>query len=67
LYRLRWQIELLFKRLKSILKLDELKAKTETPIKVWFYSKLLLAAICEALDNTGRFSPSMQFSFTTGE
>ena len=67
LYRLRWQIELLFKRLKSIFNLDELKAKTEKSIRVWFYSKLLLAAICETLDNMGRFSPSSEFSFAFGE
>jgi hypothetical protein len=61
LYRLRWQIELLFKRLKSIFDLDELKAKKPESVRVWFYCKLLLAAICEALDNMGRFSPYSQF------
>ena len=57
LYRQRWQIELLFKRLKSIFHLDELPAKKDDSVKAWFYGKLLLAAICEALDNIGRFSP----------
>jgi len=57
LYRQRWQIELLFKRLKSIFNLDELPAKKDESVKAWFYGKLLLAAICEALDNKGRFSP----------
>jgi hypothetical protein len=57
LYRQRWQIELLFKRLKSIFSLDELPAKKDDSVKAWFYGKLLLAAICEALDNKGRFSP----------
>ena len=47
--------------------LDELKAKTKESIRVWFYCKLLLAAICEALDNVGRFSPCSQFSFTAGQ
>jgi hypothetical protein len=61
LYRLRWQIELLFKRLKSIFDLDDLKAKKPEAVRVWFYCKLLLAAICEALDNMGRFSPYSQF------
>jgi len=67
LYRLRWQIELLFKRLKSIFNLDELKAKKAEAVRVWFYCKLLLAAICESLDNIGRFSPDSQFSFTSSE
>jgi transposase len=57
LYRQRWQIEVLFKRLKSIFCLDELPAKKDDSVKAWFYGKLLLAAICEALDNKGRFSP----------
>jgi len=57
LYRQRWQIELLFKRLKSIFSIDELPAKKDDSVKAWFYGKLLLAAICEALDNKGRFSP----------
>jgi hypothetical protein len=57
LYRQRWQIELLFKRLKSIFSLDELPAKKDDSVRAWFYGKLLLAAICEALDNKGRFSP----------
>jgi hypothetical protein len=57
LYRQRWQIELLFKRLKSIFNLDGLPAKKDDSVRAWFYGKLLLAAICEALDNKGRFSP----------
>jgi hypothetical protein len=57
LYRQRWQIELLFKRLKSIFNLDELPAKKDDSVKAWFYGKLLVSAICEALDNKGRFSP----------
>lgn len=67
LYRLRWQIELLFKRLKSIFNLDELKAKNPESVRVWFYCKLLLATICESLDNIGRFSPDSQFSLTTSQ
>jgi len=57
LYRQRWQIEILFKRLKSIFHIDEIPAKKPESVKAWFYGKLLLAAVCEALDNKGRFSP----------
>jgi hypothetical protein len=57
LYRQRWQIEMLFKRLKGIFSLDELNAKKPETVRVWFYSKLLVAALCEVLDNAGRFSP----------
>lgn len=57
LYRMRWQIELLFKRFKSLFDYDEMPSKKESTVKAWFYGKLLLAAICEALVNQGRFSP----------
>lgn len=67
LYRQRWQIELLFKRLKSIFHLDELPAKKPESVKAWFYGKLLLAAICEALDNIGRFSPCRQCTFEASQ
>lgn len=49
LYRLRWQVELLFKRLKSLLELDELPAKTEVPAKAWLLARLLAAALIERL------------------
>lgn len=57
LYRMRWQIELVFKRLKSIFGYGELPSRKEDAIRSWFYGKLFLAAICEALANKGRFSP----------
>ena len=60
LYRMRWQIELLFKRFKSLFDYDEMPSKKEKSVKAWFYGKLLLAAICEALVNEGRFSPEKQ-------
>jgi hypothetical protein len=58
LYRMRWQIELLFKRFKSIFNYDEMNSKTDLSVRAWFYGKLLVAAICEALVNQGRFSPN---------
>jgi len=58
LYRMRWQIELAFKRLKSLFGYSDLPAKNPQSVKAWFYGKLLLAALCETLVNTGRFSPS---------
>jgi len=57
LYRMRWQVELLFKRFKSLFNYDEVPSRKESTVKAWFYGKLLLAAICEALVNEGRFSP----------
>ena len=58
LYRARWQIEIAFKRLKSIFHYNEMPARQPENIKTWFYGKLLLAALCETMVNTGRFSPS---------
>ncbi len=58
LYRLRWQVELLFKRLKSLLHLDDLP-KSDGPIsKPWILGRLLAAAIAQNLVcPTGLFPP----------
>ncbi|OKT29744.1 hypothetical protein ACN57_03025 [Escherichia coli] len=40
-YRLRWQIELAFKRLKSLLHLDALRAKEPELAKAWIFANLL--------------------------
>jgi len=57
LYRQRWQIEILFKRLKSLFNYDDMPARTEATMKAFISGKLLLAAICETLVIQGRFSP----------
>lgn len=49
LYRLRWQIELLFKRLKSLLNLDHLRAKGPALAQTYLLGKLLAALIIDAL------------------
>jgi hypothetical protein len=49
LYRFRWQIELAFKRLKSLLALDELPAKGEELGRSILYGKLLAALLVEDL------------------
>ena len=43
MYRLRWQIELAFKRLKSLLRIDCLPAKTDKGGRSWIYAHLILA------------------------
>ncbi len=43
MYRLRWQIELAFKRLKSLLNLDRLPAHSEKGARSWIYAHLILA------------------------
>jgi hypothetical protein len=48
LYRLRWQVELAIKRLKSILDLDQLRAKQGSQLAdVWLHGKLLYALCIE--------------------
>ncbi len=49
IYRARWQIELTFKRLKSLLGLGHLHNKNPESAKAWLYGKLLAAFLIEAL------------------
>lgn len=54
LYRHRWQIELYFKKLKSLLELDKLRAKKGSPIaKLWIIGKLIWAIILEREEENG--------------
>ena len=58
LYRMRWQIELVFKRLKSIMSYDALLTRKDSSSRAWFWCKLLVAAICETYVQLSAFSPS---------
>ena len=49
LYRTRWQVELVFKRLKSILGLSNLRAKDKRLCQTYFLSKILGALVVEEL------------------
>ena len=53
LYRFRWQIELAFKRLKSLLHLDHLPARDPPLARTILYAKLLAALLLD--DFTDRF------------
>jgi hypothetical protein len=55
LYRCRWQIELAFKRLKSLLKLGHLPKKDPDSARAWMQLKLLLALVTEKLCYDARF------------
>jgi hypothetical protein len=48
-YRLRWQIELAFKRLKSLLRIDRIPTRTEAGTRCWLYSHLIVALLCDDL------------------
>jgi hypothetical protein len=49
LYRLRWQIELAIKRLKSLIQLDHLRVQDPRMVQVYLFSKLLAALILDEL------------------
>jgi hypothetical protein len=57
-YRGRWQVELVFKRLKSILGLGHLRKADELAARSWLHGKLFVAFLLEALLAYGEtFSP----------
>jgi len=47
IYRFRWQIELAFKRMKSIAGLDELAAKKPELAQAWIYARLIAFLLAE--------------------
>lgn len=58
MYRGRWQIEIVFKRLKSLLGLGHLKKTDVALSKAWLQGKLLVAFLIEALvASAERFFP----------
>jgi len=46
-YRLRWQIELAFKRLKSLLRIDRLPTLTPAASRSWLHAHLVMALLCD--------------------
>lgn len=58
LYRLRWQIELAFKRLKSLVQLGHVPKTDKSSCRAWLYGKLFVGLLTEKLIRLGReFSP----------
>jgi len=49
LYRFRWQIELAFKRFKSLAGLDRLPAKKPDLARAWIYARLIAVLIAEQI------------------
>lgn len=46
-YRLRWQIEIAFKRLKSLLHIDRLRTRTDAGTRCWLHTHLIMALLCD--------------------
>lgn len=58
LYRFRWQIEMKFKTLKSVLHLGDVPAKTDETFRVYVLSKLLIAVLIDYfVEEAVSFSP----------
>lgn len=55
LYRARWQVELAFKRLKSIMGLGHLPKEDEESAKAWLHGKMLVSCLAQAIVDEGRF------------
>ncbi len=49
IYRARWQVELCFKRLKSILKVGNLHNKNPETARAWLHGKILVAFLTESI------------------
>jgi len=56
-YRARWQVELAFKRLKSLLQMRQLPKKKEASCRAWMQGKILTALLIERLLCEARFFP----------
>jgi len=53
-YRLRWQIELVFKRLKTLAQLGHLPKRDQRSSRAWLYGKLFVALLTQKLIRVGR-------------
>ena|ERR1017187_6142444 len=53
-YRLRWQVELVFKRMKSLAQLGHLPKHDARSSRAWLYGKLLIALLGQKLMRIGR-------------
>jgi IS4 transposase len=58
LYRLRWQVEVAFKRMKSILGLGHLPKKDPASARAWLHGKLFVSLLVERMvEAANAFSP----------
>ncbi|TVQ29424.1 MAG: IS4 family transposase [Wenzhouxiangella sp.] len=55
LYRARWQVELCFKRFKSLLQLGHLPKRSDASARAWIQGKLLTVLLVERLADEARF------------
>ena len=65
LYCARWQIELCFKRLKSLLRLGHLPKRSDESARAWIQGKLLTVLLVERLCEEARFFSPWGFDVAT--
>lgn len=58
LYKLRWQVEMVFKRFKSIVKLGSMPTKTAASSEAWLNCKMLIVLLIEKLLSNSDFPPT---------
>jgi IS4 transposase len=59
LYRIRWRIEMAFKRLKTIIGLSAPPSEDPEVAKTWILAHLLMALLLESQTSAPEFSPRM--------
>ena len=67
LYRCRWQVELAFKRLKSLLQLGHLPKYDDESARAWLQAKLLTALMIEKLAQNAELLSPWGFALSTNE
>ena len=65
-YRVRWQVELAFKRLKSLAQLGHLPKADDQSARAWLYGKLFVALLTEQLIRRGQALSPCSPTKTTG-
>ena len=66
IYRMRWQIELAFKRLKSIIGLGHLPKFDPEACKAWLYGKLVVSLLVERIYREAEYFSPWGYPFEKG-
>lgn len=67
LYRVRWQIEMKFKTLKSVLHLDNVPARNDESLRVYVLAKLLVALLIDSFLDEAESFPPWGYPITAGQ
>lgn len=57
LYRLRWQLEIFFKHLKTQLKFDKVPKRRKEGIRAWLAGKIMIALLLTKIKSQAKLSP----------